>query len=377
MPKPPFDSQYPPLPRLRILVVAASDEESDAIDAALRRQGHFIECHRVADRDAMRSALEQGPWHAVIAEHRLPSMSSADVQRTMRENGTILPLLIVSRTAGEEIALAAMRAGADDVLFRGRLGRLGRALTNAMRAAQARRERQQAEAALRASEQRLRALSGHLQTAIEEERRAIAREIHDEIGGALTALRYDLAWIERNADGPLRQRVSQALETLTAAQQAGQRLVRDLRPPVLDAGIVAALQWQLDLFRKRTGAAGRLRSNMDEIELPEDAAMTVYRTLQEALTNVVKHAEATRVNVDLIVRDGMLSLEIADDGCGVAEADLTKPGSYGLRGLAERARAVGGWIEVSPGARGTVLLLTVPLTSGEPAPGGRRKRAAA
>lgn len=373
MPDPSFDAEYPPLPRIRILVVTASDDECVAIGDALRRQGHFVECHRVADRESMSRAVEGGRWDAVIAEHRLPSFSSNEVLLALREAGLTLPLLIVARNAGEDVAVDAMRSGADDVLFRGRLGRLGRALTNAMRAAQARRERQQAEAALRASEQRLRELSGHLQTAIEEERRAIAREIHDEIGGALTALRYDLAWIERNADAPLRQRASQALETLTTAQQAGQRLVRDLRPPVLDAGIVAALRWQVDLFRKRTGADGRLRSNMDEIDLPEDTAMTVYRTLQEALTNVVKHAGANRVNVDLVVRDGMLSLEIVDDGRGIADADLAKPGSYGLRGLAERARAVGGWIEVSQGARGTVLLLTVPLEAA-PTTVGRKRR---
>lgn len=360
-----YDADFPPLPRIRILVVAASDDECESIAETLRRQGHFVECHRVADRASMIEALGRGSWDAVIAEHRLPSFSSGDTLRTLRESGVILPLLIVSRGGGEEIAVDAMQAGADDVLFRGRLGRLGRALTNAMRAAQARRERQRAEAALRASEQRLRALSGHLQTAIEEERRAIAREIHDEIGGALTALRYDLAWIERHADEPMRQRATQALETLTTAQQAGQRIIRDLRPPVLDAGIVAALQWQLDNFRKRTGAHARLRTNMDDIELTEDAAMTVYRTLQEALTNVVKHAGARRVNVDLIVRDGMLSLEIADDGRGVADEDLAKPDSYGLRGLAERARALGGWIEVSRAEKGTVLLLTVPM---EPSP---------
>lgn len=360
-----YDADFPPLPRIRILVVAASDDECASIAEALRRQGHFVECHRVADRASMTEALDRGAWDAVIAEHRLPSFSSSETLRTLRESGVILPLLIVSRGGGEEIAVDAMQAGADDVLFRGRLGRLGRALTNAMRAAQARRERQRAEAALRASEQRLRALSGHLQTAIEEERRAIAREIHDEIGGALTALRYDLAWIERHADGPMRQRAAQAIETLTTAQQAGQRIIRDLRPPVLDAGIVAALQWQLDHFRKRTGALARLRTNMDDIELTEDAAMTVYRTLQEALTNVVKHAGARRVNVDLIVRDGMLSLEIADDGRGVADEDLAKPDSYGLRGLAERARALGGWIEVSRAEQGTVLLLTVPM---EPSP---------
>jgi signal transduction histidine kinase len=355
------DAHFPPLARTRILFVSSSDEECGFIAGILQRQGHLVDCRRVADRDAMLEALRQDHWDAIIAEQRLPGPLGNEALRALRASGVILPLIIVTRSAGEELAVNAMRAGADDVLHRGRLGRLGRALTNAMRAGQARLDRQRAEAALRASEQRLRALSGHLQNAIEEERRAIAREIHDEIGGALTALRYDLAWIDRHADDALRQRATQAIETLTAAQQASQRLVRDLRPPVLDAGIVAALQWQLDMFRKRTGAGGRLRSNKDDISLTEETSMTVYRTLQEALTNVVKHAGATRVNVDLIARDGMLSLEIADDGRGVADSDLAKPDSYGLRGLAERARAVGGWIEVSGAARGTVVLLTVPL----------------
>ncbi len=369
---PTVESPYPPLPRIRILVVVATDEECASIEGTLRQQGHFVECHRVGTREAMLDALQREPWDAVIAEHRLPSGVGNETLRALRERGVLLPLLIVSRAMGEDVAVDVMRAGADDVLFRGRLGRLGRALTNALRAAEGRRERQQAESALRASEHRLRALSGHLQTAIEEERRAIAREIHDEIGGALTALRYDLGWIERNADDdPLRQRAQQALETLTMAQQAGQRIIRDLRPPVLDTGIVAALEWQLALFRKRTGASGRLRSNMDDVVLSEDASMTVYRTLQEALTNVVKHAGASRVNVDLIVRDGMLSLEIADDGCGVADTDLAKPESYGLRGLTERARALGGWIEVSAAERGTVLLLTIPM---DPVPALKRSR---
>jgi signal transduction histidine kinase len=253
-----------------------------------------------------------------------------------------------------------MREGADDFLVKGRLGRLGPALTNSMRAAEARRDRARAEGALRASEKRLRELSAHLQRVVEEERRAIAREIHDEIGGTLTALRYDLGWIARNGDAAVNQRASQALEALAIAQQASQRLVRDLRPPVLDAGIVAAIDWQLAQFRKRTGAQAVLRMNTDRIELDDAVAMTVYRTLQEALTNVVKHAGASTVEVDVVVRDGMLSLEVLDNGQGLAFDDLQKAQSFGLRGLSERAHAVGGWLEVSPGRRGTALLLTVP-----------------
>lgn len=361
---PSIDAIYPPQRKIRILVVASTEEERASLAATLIRQGLYVECHRAGDSEALISELRNRDWDAVISEYRLPGLSCLDVIRLIRESGLVLPLIVVSRTTGEDIAVATMRAGADDFLFKGRLARLGRALATSMRAADARLDRQRAERALRASEQRLRELSGHLQTAVEDERRAIAREIHDEIGGALTALRFDLSWIERTAaSDAVRQRSAQALDTLTMAQQAGQRIIRNLRPPVLDAGIVAALEWQFTLFRKRTGAGGRLRSNSDQICLSEETAMTVYRTMQEALTNVTKHAEASRVEIDLIARDGMLSLEIADNGRGVCPNDLTKSDSYGLRGLAERARAVGGWIEVSSAEQGTVLLLTVPLKS--------------
>ncbi len=356
----PSEIRYPLQSRIRILVVEDSPEDFDLLVATLGRQGLNVECARVEDEETMSAALAGGSWDAVISDHHMPRFSSGDALRTLRESGRALPFLIVSGAMGEDVAVQAMREGADDFLVKSRLGRLGPALTNAMRAAEARRDRGRAEAALRASEQRLRELSAHLQRVVEEERRAIAREIHDEIGGTLTALRYDLGWIARNGDATVNQRATQALEALAIAQQASQRLVRDLRPPVLDAGIVAAIDWQLAQFRKRTGAQAVLRMNTDRIELDDAVAMTVYRTLQEALTNVVKHAGASAVEVDVVVRDGMLSLEVLDNGQGLAFDDLQKAQSFGLRGLAERAHAVGGWLEVSPGRRGTALLLTVP-----------------
>ena len=114
----------------------------------------------------------------------------------------------------------------------------------------------------------------------------------------------------------------------------------------------------------------RFRTNTDQIELTDESAMTVYRTLQEALTNVVKHSGANTVAVDMVVSESMLSLEIHDDGHGIGATDLEKQHSFGLRGLAERARSVGGWLEVSLGKGGAALLLTVPVAAAraEPAP---------
>jgi len=355
------EARYPLDARLRLLVVEDDEDDFLLLVATLGRQGLNVACERVEDADAMAAALAAGGWDAVISDHHLPRFSSTEALQVLRDSGQVLPFLIVSGAIGEDVAVEAMRQGADDYLIKGRLARLGPALTNALRAARTRRENLAAQQALRESETRLRELSAHLQSVVEEERRAIAREVHDEIGGTLTALRFDLAWIGRHGGEAIAHRVEQALETLTLAQKATQDIVRDLRPPVLDAGIVAAIEWQLAQFHRRSGVVTRLHTNTDRIALSDAVAITVYRTLQEALTNVAKHAQASMVAVDMVLSDAELSLEIHDDGRGIAQTDLDKPQSFGLRGLTERARAVGGWLEVSRSASGATLLLTVPV----------------
>lgn len=213
-----------------------------------------------------------------------------------------------------------------------------------------------------AEELQLQRLASHLHARIDAERCAIAREIHDDVGGTLTALRFDLEWIRRQGGAAVAARVDEALCALDHALAASQRIMKNLRPPVLDAGVVSALGWHVAQFRARTGLVVRFASNRDRIELPDDVAMTVYRVAQESLTNVVKHAGAARVAVDLHEADGLVSLEIADDGRGFGSGDLVKPDSFGLRGLTERARAAGGWLDVSSADGRTTVLLTLPAT---------------
>ena len=275
-------------------------------------------------------------------------------------------------------AVACLRDGADHFLAasdRADPGALAAALLETSQQADRRRAAEDAMNALRASENRLRALCAYLQTTIESERKAIAREIHDDVGGLLTALRFDLEWIWRHAEKEIGRRALHALEGVAQAMSASQRISRHLRPPVLEAGVVAALEWQVEQFRQRTQLAVRFSSHAEELILDDVSAVTVYRCVQEALTNIVKHAQAQRVSVDLVARDGLLSVEISDDGAGLSGADLNKPGSFGIRGLAERAHAAGGWLDVSPSATGTTVLLTLPLTA-PAAPTSDREQAA-
>jgi signal transduction histidine kinase len=347
---------------LRLLVVEDSELDYELLLRELNRQGLAAQATRVEDAVSLMAALDTSAWDAVISDHHLPRFSSTAALEIIRTRGLNLPFIIVSGAIGEDVAVAAMQAGADDYLIKGRLARLGLALRNALSAAALRAERIQARQALAASEQRLRDLNDHLQQAVEAERAAIARDVHDDIGGMLTALRFDLSWIERQGDERVRTRAQQGLETLNQAVDAVQRILRDLRPPALDAGLVAALEFLVDQFRLRSGIEVELASNREQIDVSEQIAIAVYRVAQESLTNIAKHADARHARLDLMVNPDMLSLEISDDGRGIAEGDLDKDGSFGLRGLSERVRQVRGWIEIPTGVPRGMVMLTIPLT---------------
>ncbi len=222
---------------------------------------------------------------------------------------------------------------------------------------------EQAVRDLAASERQLAELTEHLQISIERERAAIAREIHDDIGGALTAVRFDVGWIARHSTEPaVLGHAGSATEMLQHAIEASQRIMMNLRPPILDQGLVAAVQWLAESFERRTGIPTRLHSSRDAIEVPGDVQLVAYRTAQEALTNVSKYAQASQVSIDLSDSERVLTLEVTDNGCGMEPAMRNKPKSFGLKGLQERARTVGGWLDISsqPG-RGTSVIVSIPL----------------
>jgi signal transduction histidine kinase len=347
---------------LRVLHVEDSELDHQLIQAQLRRAGVAVEMTRLDAWPAVLAALDQ-PWDSIVSDFNLPGYSGLAVLEALKERGRLTPFVLVSGEIGEDVAVAAMRNGASDYLLKNNLARLAPALLHAIEAVESQRARVAADEELIKSKQRLHALAGHLQTSVELERAAIAREIHDDVGGSLTALKFDLAWIDRHAREPeVRQRVAAALETVSSAIGASQRIMHNLRPAILEQGLVAALQWMTARFERRTGIEVGLRLASEALSLPPGVPLVAYRSAQEALTNVSKHAQASRVDIELSLGAGVLTLEVRDNGRGLAPEDLAKERSFGIRGLHERAATVGGWVDLSsrPGG-GTSLTLTVPL----------------
>jgi two-component system, NarL family, sensor histidine kinase UhpB len=224
-----------------------------------------------------------------------------------------------------------------------------------------------AQRELERSREELRSLSRHLQSVREEEKARIAREVHDELGSTLTALRMDLDWMATRLPPdmePLREKRSAMVKLVEAAVAATRKIVTDLRPSILDdLGLAAAVRWQASEFQKHTGVAIEVATPEQDGAIQRDTALALFRIFQETLTNVARHAKATHVWVDLTTSDAGYVLRIRDDGAGMSEKDLVKATSHGVRGMRERAQQFGGDVTVSsqPG-RGTTLVASVPAT---------------
>lgn len=226
-------------------------------------------------------------------------------------------------------------------------------------------ERRRAEERLANSEAQLRELAARLVSVREEERKHMARELHDELGQSLTALKIDLRTLQRRLPNPadLPARLDAMLGLVDGTIAATQRLATELRPGILDdLGLVPAIQWQVEDFGRRTGVPATLRIDGAPVPLDDRIATTAFRVLQESLTNIARHARASAVTVTLQLDAAGLALTVHDDGVGIAPARRDDPHALGLLGMRERALRWGGQFTIEPrDGGGTTVRLHVPL----------------
>jgi two-component system, NarL family, sensor histidine kinase UhpB len=224
-------------------------------------------------------------------------------------------------------------------------------------------QQKRAQGMLARSQRQLRELSAHAEQIRESERADIAREIHDDIGGTLTGMKVDLEWLRKHAAQlpGAAEKIEDMAHLLGSATAASSRIMLALRPSILDQGLVPAIEWQVRDFDKRLGIACAFKCNREDLALDAERATALFRILQEALTNIAKHAHATRVEVQLFDSVSLLALEIRDNGVGIRQADQDKAGSFGIRGMRERVHNLGGWLDIgsAPG-QGTTLMISVP-----------------
>lgn len=231
-------------------------------------------------------------------------------------------------------------------------------------------ERRIATGEMRESREQLRALTAHLHSSLEKERISISREIHDELGQVLTALKINLTLLEKHLQQKEQDEETEFLSTelrdmesiIDITIKKVRKLITNLRPEVLDnLGLIEALEWQSAEFQKNTGIKCNFTGNVDSIELDKDITTAIFRIYQEALTNVARHSRATIVKSRFVKNPDSVLLLVSDNGIGINKAKLSADNSFGILGMKERAIICGGTIEFESNEdSGTTVMLNIP-----------------
>lgn len=348
------------------------DDDADAqiVQHTLQRGSIPFTAARVDNKPSFLRELDKRQPNLILSDFSLPAFDGYSALAIAKEKYPDVPFIFVTGTLGEEVAIETLKKGATDYVLKQRLTRLVPSVHRALREAQERAERRKAEEQLRQSHKQLRSLSVYLQHIREEERIKIAREIHDELGQQLTGLKLQLTWLDSRLpkkSSSLHEKARTMAHGIDETIQAVRRIATELRPGVLDsAGLLAAIEWQANEFQKKTGIQCRVHSTVKETIWNQDLNTTFFRIFQETLTNIIRHANATRVDVRFMETANQLVLEIRDNGRGISEAEINNTKSIGLLGMRERAALLGGEVRLrGEPKKGTTVSVRIPRRNGK------------
>jgi len=353
---------------INILLLEDSPMDVELVQHALRRGGPGFKVEHVDNKRAYLHRLEQNAPDLILSDFSLPTIDGYTALAIAQKKCPDVPFIFVSGTLGEETAIETLKKGATDYVLKHRLTRLVPSVHRAMREAKERTERRRAQEQLRNSHKQLRTLSVYLQHVREEEQIRIAREVHDELGQSLTGLKLQLTWLASRLPAQskgLHEKTRAMAANIDETIHAIRRIATELRPGVLDtAGLLAALEWQANQFQGQTGIVCEVKADMKDTLWDQELNTAFFRIFQEALTNVIRHAKATRVEVRLAeTGGGEVVLEVKDNGRGISEKEINNTKSIGLLGIHERAALLGGTVRIQ-GERGKGTTLTVSISNG-------------
>ena len=356
---------------LRILLLEDNSADRQLVADTLRHDG--LDCILIyAQTEAeFEHALTDEKLDLIMSDFTLPAYDGVSALTATKRLQPETPFIFLSGTIGEERAVEMLKSGATDCVLKNNLHRLVPALRRALSEAGERTKRRTAEDAVKVLAGQLRALAARLQSTREEERLRISREIHDELGEALTSQKLGLMWIRQRLNSleqaatlePVLEKIDFLRTSVDGTAGRVRRLCTELRPPILDdLGLPAAIEWQAREFQSRTNINCDMNANIEELDLEGPDAVAIFRIFQEILTNVARHAHATRVTVQVKADDGSLLLKIADNGRGISPEKINGGGSLGLVGMRERVLLLGGSLDLHgiPG-EGTTVTVRVPL----------------
>ncbi|MCC6543362.1 MAG: response regulator [Nitrospirae bacterium] len=313
--------------------------------------------------------LKNGLFDVILLDLNLSDSWGFETFERVREISPSTPIVVLTGLNDKDIGIMAVQKGAQDYLGKGEVegNLLARTIHFALERKRIEIERSNAIEELEKSHQKFRNLSAHLQDLREAERKYIAAELHDELGGLFTAVKMESSLITSNSCvNP--EKVQRAGESLVKLADTGIETVRristELRPDILDhLGLISAIKWYMSEFQKRAKIRCKCLISCEDINMNKNRATAVFRILQEAVTNVARHSGATKVTVELKVDEDTLIMKIEDNGKGINVEKINNPFSFGLLGMQERTLYLGGKLIISGiPDKGTKVLATIPVS---------------
>ena len=334
-------------------ILHLEDDPTDAalVKSTLKAGGITCAINRVQNRKDFMASLERGGMDMILSDFSLPAFDGFASLKIARARCPDIPFILVSGTLGEELAIDSLKRGATDYVLKERLSRLVPAVHRAMQEVKERVERKLAEKKREEYSRKLQVLSRRLVEAQETERRHLARELHDEIGQALTVAQLNLqALLESPSTETLLPRLKESLEVVERVLEQVHDISLNLRPSILDdLGLEPALRWLTERQAALVGMQAKFHADALEQRLDPVIETECFRVAQGALTNVLRHAQAQTVSVELRKENGQLHLRVRDDGIGFDVTALREKAvlgaSLGLLSMEERASLAGGGLE--------------------------------
>ncbi|MBN1840742.1 MAG: response regulator [Deltaproteobacteria bacterium] len=355
--------------RQSILIIDDEPRACQSLAYILNEEG-YVPFSVNSGKEAI-EAIADRFFNLALIDLKLPDIPGIKVLVKIKELSPDTEAVIITGHASLDTAVQAMQDGAFGYVTKPiDMDYLLAIITRALEKQKSKIERKEAEEELRKSREELRNLSAYLQSATEQERTSIAREIHDDLGQALTALKMDLSWLGKRLPGDQKSLIDKTesmSKLIDATIQTVQRLSARLRPGLLDdLGLTAAIEWQVKEFENRTGTKCELTRSRDDFPQDRDLCTAVFRIFQETLTNVARHANATNVKITLKEELDKLVLEVTDNGKGITENQISDPKSFGLIGIRERARFFNGEVKISGMQdKGSTVRVSIPAGEGQ------------
>jgi signal transduction histidine kinase len=353
--------------KLKILHLEDTAFDVEMVERELKKGNINFDKIVVDNKKAFEKALVSFVPDIVLSDHSLPSFDSLGALDLVKQLAPATPFILVTATVSEEFAVTILQKGASDYILKTNMKRLPSAVMSAIEKSKMAKDKELSEQELVRSYQQVRKLASHLQDIREEERASMAREIHDELGQQMTAMKLDFAWLTlklRGAEAEIVEKISSMEKLLGNALVTVKKIATELHPAMLDKlGFIEAIRWQSREFEKRVGIKINLDLPESIVNISGKVSIALFRIYQESLTNIARHSQARNVSCSLQKNGDLLSLTVIDDGKGFDVSTIEQMQSLGLLGMKERSVMIGGSYEVmSEPGNGTRVHVTLPVT---------------